>query len=139
MLVSLVEKGLEPLGAIGKAGCQATAESQGMLSAAGRHNVMLGCCMCPACLQVHERAFQANPGAGRDVRKHLSSVRSSILEGVRVLFSHVIPQNYPQPRSHPMWQLAEQVCVKAVSGLLHQMLLFWGSMLSFKLLPLKAA
>ena len=46
----------------------------------------------------------------------------SILEGVRVLFSHVIPQNYPQPHSHPMWQLAEQVCVKAVSGLLHQMM-----------------
>ena len=111
-----------------------------MLRGAGRHIVVLCCCKRPACLQVHERAFQAAPGAGRDVRKHLSSVRSSILEGVRVLFSHVIPQNYPQPRSHPMWQLAEQVCVKAVSGLLHQMLLFWTSMLPFlDLLPSKAA
>ena len=76
---------------------------------------MLRCCSRPACLQVHERAFQAGSGAGRDVRKHLAAVRSSILEGVRILFSHVIPQNYPQPRLHPMWQLAEQVCP------LHQM------------------
>ena len=121
------------------AGWQASAESQGMLSAAGRHNIMLCCCKRPAYLQVHERAFQADPGAGRDVRKHLAAVRSSILEGVRVLFSHVIPQNYPQPRSHPMWQLAEQVCVKAVSGLLHQMLLFWTSMLPFNLLSSRAA
>ncbi len=110
-----------------------------MLRGAGRHGVVLCCCERPACLQVHERAFQAAPGAGRDVRKHLSSVRSSILEGVRVLFSHVIPQNYPQPHSHPMWQLAEQVCVKAVSGLLHQMMLFWTSMSPFDLLSLKTA
>ncbi len=62
-----------------------------------------------ACLQVHNRSFAAESEPGRDVRKHLASVRSSILEGVHLMFSHIIPQNFLRPQTHPMWQLAEQV------------------------------
>ena len=43
------------------------------------------------------------------MRKHLAAVRGSILAGAHLLFSHIIPQNFPRPQSHPMWQLAEQV------------------------------
>lgn len=60
-------------------------------------------------LQVHKRSFAAQSEPGRDVRTHLAAVRGSILEGVQLLFSHIIPQNFPRPQSHPMWQLAEQV------------------------------
>ena len=63
----------------------------------------------PACLQVHRRVFEADLEAGKDVRVHLQAVRSSILQGMHLVFSHIIPQNYPKPQSHPMWQLAEQV------------------------------
>ena len=62
-----------------------------------------------ACLQVHTRSFAAESERGRDVRQHLAAVRSSILEGVHLMFSHIIPQNFRSPQSHPMWQLAEQV------------------------------
>ena len=63
----------------------------------------------PVCLQVHKRSFAAESEPGSDVRKHLAAVRSSILEGVHLIFSHIIPQNFSRPQSHPMWQLAEQV------------------------------
>ena len=62
-----------------------------------------------ACPQVHRRVFEADSKTGKDVRVHLQAVRSSILQGVHLVFSHIIPQNYPEPQSHPMWQLAEQV------------------------------
>lgn len=62
-----------------------------------------------ACPQVHRRVFEADSETGKDVRVHLQAVRSSILQGVHLVFSHIIPQNYPEPQSHPMWQLAEQV------------------------------
>ena len=62
-------------------------------------------------LQVHKRSFQAESEAGRDVRKHLAAVRSSILRGVHLVFSHIFPQNTPEPQSHPMWHLAEEVGV----------------------------
>ena len=63
------------------------------------------------CLQVHKRSFQAESEEGRDVRKHLAAVRSSILKGVHLVFSHIFPQNTPEPHSHPMWRLAEEVVV----------------------------
>ncbi len=58
---------------------------------------------------MHKRSFAAESEQGRDVRKYLAAVRGSILKGVHLVFSHIVPQNFRDPQSHPMWQLAEQV------------------------------
>lgn len=53
--------------------------------------------------------LQAAEPSKEDVREHLQELRRQVLQGVHLVFSHVIPLEQDMTQ-HPLWQLATQVC-----------------------------
>ena len=53
-------------------------------------------------------ALQAREPSKEDVRHHLQGLRAQVLQGVHLVFSHVIPLEQDMTQ-HPLWQLATQV------------------------------
>ena len=54
-------------------------------------------------------------GTPRDVRIDLHSMRTQILQDVRICFTSVIPHNAGiSPEASPVYQLALQVCIMSI-------------------------
>ena len=58
--------------------------------------------------------MQAKIPNAQDVRIHLAEVRSQILAGTHLVFSHVIPLEHEMTQHH-LWRLATQVSVVLAS------------------------
>nr|XP_043626483.1 RNA polymerase II C-terminal domain phosphatase-like 4 [Erigeron canadensis] len=67
--------------------------------------------------KIHNKFFDLEVGedfAGRDVRKVLETVRSEVLKGCRILFSHVFPTKF-QAKNHHLWKMAERLGATCVT------------------------